>query len=97
MPWHENEFQFLPLASGHRQSTSVQYACVCAAGATPVTCCGLYDACTVDDCRKEERKAKLADAAQEAKEDGKAVETDALQSERTVPEGQVGGKSAAKP
>jgi hypothetical protein len=39
--------------------------------------------------QKEERKAKLADAAQEAKEDGKAVETDALQSERTVPEGQV--------
>ena len=48
-----------------------------------------HDARTVG-CRKEERKAKLADAAQEAKEDGKAVETDALQSERTVPEGQVG-------
>lgn len=48
-------------------------------------------------CRKEERKAKLADAAQEAKEDGKAVETDALQSGRTVPEGQVGTKRAARP
>jgi hypothetical protein len=48
-------------------------------------------------CRKEERKAKLADAAQEAKEDGKAVETDALQSERTVPEGQVGDKCVATP